>query len=32
MTADSEEGSNRISNQWLQKGMNVYLNLLKELQ
>ncbi len=32
MTADSEEGANRIRNQWLQKGMNVYLNLLKELK
>ena len=32
MTADSEEGANRIRNQWLQKGMNVYLNLLKELR
>ena len=31
MTSDSEEGANRIHNQWLQKGINVYLNLLKEL-
>ncbi|MBO6159275.1 MAG: DUF4364 family protein [Firmicutes bacterium] len=31
MTADSEDGANSIRNRWLQKGMNVYLNLLKEL-
>lgn len=32
MTADSEEGANRIRNQWLQKGISVYMNLLKELR
>ena len=31
MTSDSETGANRIRNQWLQKGINIYLNLLGEL-
>lgn len=30
-TAASEEAAFRIRNQWLQKGMSVYWNLLKEL-